>query len=181
MSGHRVVKLPDAIQHLEMHPGYRPARQVSVTKRQDSQFATDFKIVFYFADFGVPAAPVGRIDLGTGWARSAPPAGRSIGPGAHKQRGGLGGPAPATDPSGCPTWVSLRGGLLDGILFFVFAVRLLGCSWGVRGRQFRPFPFDVGGPGAPGRNFLKHICLVASKRPPRMVLAHSVKKPWLLL
>ncbi len=36
-----------------------------------------------------------------------------------------------------------RGGLSEGILLLLFAVRPLGCSWGVRGRQFRPFPADV--------------------------------------
>ena len=38
-----------------------------------------------------------------------------------------------------------RGGLLGGIWSFGFALRPLGCSWGVRGRQFRPFPADFGG------------------------------------
>ncbi len=32
------------------------------------------------------------------------------------------------------------------------AVRALGCSWGVRGRQFWPFPAEFRCPGGPGRN-----------------------------
>ncbi len=44
-----------------------------------------------------------------------------------------------------------RGGLLNGILCFLFLVRPLACSWGVRGRRFRQFPVDFGGSGGPGQ------------------------------
>jgi hypothetical protein len=59
-----------------------------------------------------------------------------------------------------PTQGTGRGGLLYGILCLLFAVRPLGCSWGHRGRQFRPLP---GGFGASGPEF-KIYCFIASKR-----------------
>ena len=64
---------------------------------------------------------------------------------------------------------SIRGCRLAGIYYFEFAVRPLDCSrGGVRGRQFRSFPYDVGGSGGggPGRN-LTHIFLIAARRQPR--------------
>ncbi len=45
---------------------------------------------------------------------------------------------------GAEPW-SRRGGFLDGILYVELAVRPSGCSWGVRGRQLRPFTADCVG------------------------------------